>query len=202
MMRGKTENKLSNAEKWEMIKSALADDKIRQMSSRHISQLYGVSDKFVRKVRTYLYPEQTHVLVRGKGGSQYLRPAHREDIVVIPQPAIKPEDQHLFLIMVNRMCLGDAIYRLDDEGFGWRLEYMEFEMEAMEKKYLLYYRDQLIGKLDIRGGQDIRLIRRQVSEVCTNYGFTRENAYLVCGGAVTPPQSTSHISRATSFKYV
>lgn len=201
-MTGKTGQKLNNAQKWQMVKSALEDESINRLSSRRIARLLGVCDKFVGKVRNQVQPKLEHVIYNHSSGKQPLYPAKRNHQTprIVSGRTDNSSYQHLIHRLVNRMMIGDAIYRLDDEGFGLRLEYIELDLEAMALKYVLYNRDTVIGKSDIRARQNLIPIRHQVADIIIRYGFTPDNAHLVYGGAVTSPYAMNLLHRATSFE--
>ena len=186
-----------------MVKSALEDESINQLSSREIARRLGeVSDKTVRKVRNQVQPKLEQVIYTTRSGKQALMPAKMASNTptIVSQSADNSSYQHLIHRRISQMMIGDAIYRLDDEGFGLRLEYIQLDLETMALKYVLYNRDTLIGKSDIRARQNLTAIRYQVTDICIRYGFTPDNAHLVYGGAVTSPYAMNLLHRTPSFE--
>lgn len=86
---------------------------------------------------------------------------------------------------VSRMKLGDALYRTDPNGFGWRLEYIDIDLLEMEHKYILFYRTQAIGKVDVRSHLTLPDAQIAVTKALTFYGFTIDNTRIIYNGAIT-----------------
>jgi hypothetical protein len=86
---------------------------------------------------------------------------------------------------ISRLKLGDAIYRTDQNGFGWRLEYIDVDLLEMEYKYILFYRTQAIGKVDVRSNLTLPDAQITVTKALTYYGFTIDNTRIIHAGALT-----------------
>lgn len=86
---------------------------------------------------------------------------------------------------ISRLKLGDALYRTDQDGFGWRLEYIDVDLLEMEHKYILFYRNQAIGKVDVRSNLSLPDAQITVTKALTRYGFTIDNTRIVYNGATT-----------------
>lgn len=162
---------LNNRDKRELIRLALKDETIQKFSSRKIGRMFGVNDKFVGKYR--------QIFMRQIDEKQ-LPMVHRK---------------------ITRMLIGDAIYRLDQDGFGWRLEYVEFALETMAYKYILYNREQIVGKVDIRSKDGLIINRHNIANACVAHGFTAENSFLVVGGAISSYKPNEMVINAPSFDF-
>lgn len=86
---------------------------------------------------------------------------------------------------ISRMKLGDALYRTDHDGFGWRLEYIDVSLLEMEKKYIVFYRTQAIGKVDVRSNLTLPDAQIIVTKALTHYGFTIDNTRIIYNGAIS-----------------
>lgn len=94
------------------------------------------------------------------------------------------------------MIIGDALYRIDQQGWGLRLDYVQIEsMQSMSQKFILYAGDTPLIKADIRGSE-IDKVRENIARLVTKiYGFTIDNTLLVDGGSV-PIAGVSRILNA------
>jgi hypothetical protein len=86
---------------------------------------------------------------------------------------------------ISRMKLGDALHRIDQDGFGWRLEYIDVDLLEMEHKYIVFYRNQAIGKYDVRSHLTLPDAQIIVTKALTYYGFTIDNTRIIYNGAIS-----------------